>query len=556
MRGLLPLGIVRLSAVALGLQLASAVVLAQSSDPRLAPCTDRARPSQERADACRVLAGDRAADAETRRQAVIGLAEVLTALGDWNGLLEAAAAQLALDPAGRVGHAMRGMAYLRRQQPGDAERARDAYSEALRQFPRAFLFANNRGVARTMLGDTDGALADHSLALALEPGYLPALIGRSGLLNARGDHVGALADADLGLKSAPDAVPLLDERARALNGLSRLPESIIAHDRVIALAPTRAMVHFRRGLARAELGQLDAAIADFTREIAVNPQLPGAYVQRGRLVFDTQKDAVRAIADFDSAIAMAPAFAMGWSQRSRVRLQVGDLPGAEQDARKALALDQKDPVAKITLAALLDSRDETAEALALLDDVVAFLPSVVESRLQQIAILMRLGRHGEALQSVRAGRKLAPGNLDLIDLEAATQLRLARLAEGKADLDLAIAQGYRRASTHANRAVFALAMRNFELAETDVATALGLEARHLEANALSGLLALRAKDRRKAEAAVAIVLATDPDHALALAVKAETLRQGGRQGEAEQALELSRKKDPRSADLVRMILVP
>ena len=301
---------------------------------------------------------------------------------------------------------------------------------------------------------------------------------------------------------------------------------------------------------------MEAAIADFTREIAVNPQLPGAYVQRGRLVLDTQKDAVRAIADFDSAIAMAPAFAMGWSQRSRVRLQAGDLPGAEQDARKALALDREDPVAKITLAALLDSRDETAEALALLDDVVAFLPSVVESRLQQIGILMRLGRHGEALQSVRAGRKLAPGNLDLIDLEAATQLRLARLAEGKADLDLAIAQGHRRASTHANRAVFALAMRNFELAETDVATALGLEARHLEANALSGLLALRAKDRRKAEAAVAIVLAMNPEHALALAIKAETLRQGGRPAEAEQALELSRKKDPLSADLVRMMLVP
>ena len=39
-------------------------------------------------------------------------------------------------------------------------------------------------------------------------------------------------------------------------------------------------------------------------------------------------------------------------------------------------------------------------------------------------------------------------------------------------------------------------------------------------------------------------------------LKRECLRQGGRQGEAEQALELSRKKDPRSADLVRMMLVP
>ena len=48
----------------------------------------------------------------------------------------------------------------------------------------------------------------------------------------------------------------------------------------------------------------------------------------------------------------------------------------------------------------------------------------------------------------------------------------------------------------------------------------------------------------------------NPEHALARAVKAETLRQGGRQGEAEQALELSRKKDPLSSDLVRMMLVP
>ena len=97
------------------------------------------------------------------------------------------------------------------------------------------------------------------------------------------------------------------------------------------------MVHFRRGLARAELGQLEAAIADFTREIAVNPQLPGAYVQRGRLVFDTQKDAVRAIADFDSAIAMAPAFAMGWSpaftgpsaDRRSTRRRAGCAEGAD-----------------------------------------------------------------------------------------------------------------------------------------------------------------------------------------------------------------------------------
>ncbi len=51
-----------------------------------------------------------------------------------------------------------------------------------------------------MLGDIDGALADHGRALELQPGYLPALTGRSQLLNDRNDHAAALADAERGLR--------------------------------------------------------------------------------------------------------------------------------------------------------------------------------------------------------------------------------------------------------------------------------------------------------------------------------------------------------------------
>ncbi len=532
----------------------SGVALAQDN-PGLAACTDGIRSPQERETACRRLAGNGTLDAETRSRAVTGLAEALSARGDWDGLLALGSAQLARDPSGRLGHAMVGMAYLRRQQPGDAERARDAYGEALRRFPKAFLFANNRGVARSMLGDAEGALADHSLALSLEPGYPPALIARSSLLNARGDHASAMADADLGLRSAPDNVALLEQRARALAGLNRLPEAISTLDRVVALAPKRPMIHFRRGLAKAELGQAEAAIADFTQEIVVNPTLPGAYVQRGRLVFDTQRNANRAIADFDRAIEIAPGFAMAWSQRARVRLHGGDPSGdAERDATKALALDPKDPVAKVTLAQILDGKGRANEALVLLNEAVEQMPSVVEARLLQIGVMMRLGLHEGALQSARAGLRLEPANLDLIDVEAANLLRLGRVSEGRAALDHAIAQGRRRASTYANRAALALAMRDFTLAEGDVAAALRLEGGHPEANALSALLALRAKDRRKAEAAVAIVLVADPGHPIALAVQAEILRQSGKPADAQRSLVLARKRDPNAAEIVRLML--
>ncbi|MDP3408284.1 tetratricopeptide repeat protein [Bosea sp. (in: a-proteobacteria)] len=547
----------RIGALAAACLLLAAPAQAQSVPPsddvRLAPCMDRQRPAAERARLCRALGDTAEVPVALRRQAREAEARALLEASDWDGLLRAADALLVADPADRLGHAMRGHTYLYRQGPGDAERARDAYTEGMKHAPNAYLFPNNRGIARSMLGDADGALADHSLALSLQGDYGPALLARSRLLNARGDHAAALKDIEAGLKPAPDSIPLLDEQSRALVGLGRQREAITALDKVTSLAPQRPLLHFRRGLIRAELGDNDGAIADFTREIAVSPELPGAYVQRGRLRLDVKKDDAGARADYDKAIAVAPAFAMGWSHRSRARLMAGDVPGAEVDAIQALKLDPRDPIAKLTLAGLADMRGAPEESVKLLDEVLAVQPAVVEVRLEQIALLMRLNRDEDALRSVRAGHALARANLDLIDIEAALLLRLRRIPEGKAVLDRAIADGHRRASIHANRAAFAVYLRDFSLAQGDVAAALALEPGHLAANALSGLLAVRARDWRKAEATAGVALASDPDHGMALAVKAEVLRQQGKTAEADRVLAMARRKDPRFTDLVRMI---
>jgi tetratricopeptide (TPR) repeat protein len=525
-----------------------------SADTRLSPCQDCARSAQERATICRALAEDAALDATARGQAQAGLAEALLALGDWNTLLAIADERLRADVNDRLGHGMRGLAYLNRGQPGDAERARDAYDEAHRRFPLAFLFVNNRGVAKAMLGDIDGALADHGRALELQPGFLPALTGRSQLLNDRKDYTAALADAERGLNGAPDNVPLLGEMARALLGLNRDREAIPVLDRAIALAPTRTMLHFRRGLVRAESGDIDGAIADFTHVIANNPSAPGAYVQRGRLLLNIRKDAAAAASDLDRAIAVGPAFAMGWSQRALLKMSRGDAAGAEADARKALSLDAVDPVAKIALSAVLDARGDLAGALRLVTEAVASQPDVVEARIEQIDLLMRLGRHRDAFDSASEGLRRAPAKLDLIDRRAAAQIRLARVAEAKTDLDSAIAQGHRRASTHAIRAGLALVLKDFALMERDVASALALDPAHRKANALAGLLALRSKDWRKAEATAARVLAAEPDNGLALAVSAEALRRTGRTAEADRALAKLRGKDPRFAEMVKLMM--
>jgi Flp pilus assembly protein TadD len=54
----------------------------------------------------------------------------------------------------------------------------------------------------------------------------------------------------------------------------------------------------------------------------------------------------------DFVIERAPSFAMAWSDRGALRLQLGDKIGARSDALKALSLDANDSQAQETLNAI------------------------------------------------------------------------------------------------------------------------------------------------------------------------------------------------------------
>ncbi len=86
----------------------------QSDDARLAPCIDRQRPAAERARLCRALGDAAGASIELKRQGQEGEARALMEASDWSGMLRVAAALLASNPADRLGHSLRGHAYLYR----------------------------------------------------------------------------------------------------------------------------------------------------------------------------------------------------------------------------------------------------------------------------------------------------------------------------------------------------------------------------------------------------------------------------------------------------------
>ena len=88
---------------------------------------------------------------------------------------------------------------------------------------------NDRGLARLMVDDTDGAIADFSLAIHLDDSNHRAFYNRACACHHRGDLLGAMRDFTLALQ----------------------------------LDPNRAEAYVNRGLIRHQLGLQQAALTDF-----------------------------------------------------------------------------------------------------------------------------------------------------------------------------------------------------------------------------------------------------------------------------------------------------
>jgi tetratricopeptide (TPR) repeat protein len=111
------------------------------------------------------------------------------------------------------------------------------YNEIVSKQPGASAY-NNRGIAKSDLGNKEAAIIDYNQAIALNPKSAEAYANRGN------------AKSDLGNKEA----------------------AIIDYNQAIALNPKYAKAYYNRGLVKYALGKNEAAIIDYDRAIALNPK--------------------------------------------------------------------------------------------------------------------------------------------------------------------------------------------------------------------------------------------------------------------------------------------
>ena len=148
---------------------------------------------------------------------------------------------------------------------------------ATRQSAEAYHY---RGNAKSDIGDKQGAIADHSQAIAINP-----------------------RDADL-----------YYNRGNAKSDLGDNQEAIADYNQALSINPRHAIAYLNRGNAKHDLGDKQGAIADYNQALSINPQYADAYRNRG-ISYEDTGDLDRACRDWRVAASLGASNAAGWVRK-------------------------------------------------------------------------------------------------------------------------------------------------------------------------------------------------------------------------------------------------
>jgi tetratricopeptide (TPR) repeat protein len=311
-------------------------------------------------------------------------------LGDLDGALADFDRTLEQHPSFAEAYYRRGLVHLSQDQPGAALADLDTALELQPDAPPKKLsrLLYNRGLARWLLYDVDGAFEDASAAIDADPSYaLPfALRGRAAA--QRGDLRRALEDLSEALRLDPEAANAEDTRclrASTRADLGDLEGALDELARVLERDPSKGEAYDIRSRLWLLATDYTAAIADASRalELGVEPQTP--LLQRRAVAYVQLRNLEPARADLDEALRLAPDQADLWLNRGQVRAMGGDLEDAlaDFDASLRLAPDLIEAVRCRALAlAELGRTQEAIEAYT----------AVLRARPDQPSILVDRGR--------------------------------------------------------------------------------------------------------------------------------------------------------------------
>ncbi len=220
---------------------------------------------------------------------------------------------------------------------GDLQGAIADYTLAIQLDPQNSRAYSQRGSARYKTGDWAGAVEDFTRVIQLAGGEARTYFNR-GLARYRlGDYEGAVADYTHALRLNPHWAVVYYNRGNAYRQLEQPQQAIEDYSRALELNPEEVRAYFNRGVVRGYLGDAQGAAADFSEVLKRDPQDGEAYFNRG-VARAQLLDFQGAIEDYTQALQLDPGHSKAYHRRGLARQAVGDLQGAIEDFSQAIAL--------------------------------------------------------------------------------------------------------------------------------------------------------------------------------------------------------------------------
>jgi len=132
----------------------------------------------------------------------------------------------------------------------------------------------NRGGAKNVKGDYDGAIKDCTEAIRLKPDCAKAYNNRGNAKTAKGDYDGAIKDYTEAIRLNPYDAETYSNRGGAKAKKGNYDSAIKDLDTAIRLNPDLTEAYYNRALAKKTLGQIEGAKADYKKAKELDPSLP------------------------------------------------------------------------------------------------------------------------------------------------------------------------------------------------------------------------------------------------------------------------------------------
>jgi tetratricopeptide (TPR) repeat protein len=321
---------------------------------------------------------------------------------------------------------------------GDNQGAIADFTQAIQLDPKFAEAYHNRGNVRVTLGDKQGALADFDRAIQLNPKDGESFNNRGSLRVDLGDKQGALADFNKAIQLNPKDSESFNNRGNLRADIGDKPGALNDFNQAIQLNPKYTEAYNNRGNTRLALGDKQGALTDFNQAIQLNPKDGEAYNNRGNLRIDLGNKQ-GALADFNQAIQINPKDSGAYSNRGNLRVSLEDKQGALADFNKAIELNPNDGEAYNNRGNLRVDIGDKPGAILDFDRAIQLNPKLTEAYNSRGNVREALGDKQGALADFNQAIQLNPNSADFYKSRGYLRSDLGDKQGALADFDRSIA---------------------------------------------------------------------------------------------------------------------